>query len=84
MSYHPSDDEPRDPRGCACHFEMPGHCPGRHNCPMCQEDSEPDVAWQFSQWLDKPDLRLAAIRFLIDQAGLEWATLEQLQKWTTE
>jgi len=26
---------------CACrHLDMPGHCPGRANCPMCEEDED--------------------------------------------
>ncbi len=35
--YIEQDDEPRKPQGCACEGEMPGRCPGRANCPMCEE-----------------------------------------------
>jgi len=29
--------------GCKCgHPDLPGHCPGWRNCPMCQEDAEDD------------------------------------------
>ena len=27
-------------RACQCGDDMPGHCPGPENCPMCQEDDD--------------------------------------------
>lgn len=73
MSHHPSDDEPRQPRGCACHFEMPGRCPGRHACPMCQEDAEPvrDLAGDLILWFGNDrERQRQLLEFLIDQCDL--------------
>lgn len=41
MSYDPRDDEPtKKPQRCQCSGDMPGHCPGPANCPMCETDEE--------------------------------------------
>ena len=35
-------DERRAQR-CRCGDDMPGHCPGPANCPMCADDEEDDA-----------------------------------------
>jgi len=42
--YIDQDYEPRKPTSCAC-GPMPGICPGRENCPMCEttDDDEEDA-----------------------------------------
>ena len=83
MSYHPGDEDERTPRGCGCHFEMPGTCPGRHACPMFQPDApdEPDLTTQIDQWIASADpaLRHAIADFIRDQ--LDVPDLEMLQNW---
>lgn len=32
----------RRSQACQCGNDMPGHCPGPANCPMCEEDEEPE------------------------------------------
>ena len=42
MSYDPiADHDPVEtPQRCQCSGEMPGHCPGPRNCPMCEQDDD--------------------------------------------
>ena len=38
------DRQARNADNCKCSGEMPGSCPGPHNCPMCQPDEDEAIA----------------------------------------
>lgn len=38
-----ADRQARNAGNCKCHGEMPGSCPGPHNCPMCQPNDEDEA-----------------------------------------
>jgi len=39
-----ADKQAQRAGNCRCHGEMPGSCPGPHNCPMCINDAAEGIA----------------------------------------